>query len=87
MNLLGLGVASASLGLLKLGLEEGVAVVEGDGLLILGGKLGLGSSELALSGLGAGSGSISLTAEGLEFLPNARKAVARKGKNGNKSVR
>lgn len=67
-NLLGLGVASASLGLLKLGLEEGDAVVEGDGLLILSGNLGLGGSELALSSLGAGSSGISLTAEGLEFL-------------------
>lgn len=68
INLLGLGVTSASLGLLKLALEVGDAVVEGDGLLILGGNLGLGSSELALSSFGAGRGSISLSAEVLEFL-------------------
>lgn len=68
VNLLGLGVASTSLGLLKLALEVGDAVVEGDGLLVLGGKLGLESSELALSSFGAGSGGISLSTEVLEFL-------------------
>lgn len=55
-----------------MGLEESDAVVVGDGLLFLGANLGLSSSEFALSGLGAGNGSISLTTEGFEFLQWAK---------------
>jgi hypothetical protein len=66
--ILGLGLSAAGLSLLELGLKVGDAVVEGDGLLLLGGDLGLGGSEVALSSLGTGMGSVGLSTKTSEFL-------------------
>lgn len=67
-NILDAGLATTVLSLLELGLEEGDAVVEGDGLLLLGRDLGLGGSKVTLGVLSAGKGGISLSADRGNFL-------------------
>lgn len=67
-DILGLGIGTLGLGLLKLLLKEGDTVVEGDGLLLLGRDLGLGGSKLGLGTLGAGNGGIGLSADRGNFL-------------------
>lgn len=66
--ILGLGLSAAGLSLLELGLKVGDAVVEGDGLLLLGGDLGLGGSKVALSFLGTEIGSVDVSTKTGEFL-------------------
>lgn len=65
---LNLGIGTLGLGLLELLLKEGDAVVEGDGLLLLGRDLGLGGSKFGLGTLGAGKGGIGLSADRGNFL-------------------